>query len=265
MRWFGIGMALLVLAGCSKAPDQDQAGETASKAGGLAFSYRYDVRLPSARISDAQELQAQACERLGARCRITGMAFNVDSSGRASAILDMSVASAIARTFGREGVKRVEAAGGALTGAEIIGKDTVPDIQQADASAADARTDRSEIDKRLAIQGLPAAERSELLTRRAALERQERDNLAAKAATQASVIFTPISFYYAAGSGVGLQAQLSEVANIAYASLSWTITTVLTLLAYLGPPLLLGLLLALAWFHVGRRWFARLFPADRDR
>lgn len=264
MRWFGVGLALLAIAGCSKAPDGQEAGETASRASGVAFSYRYDLRLPSSGISDAQEAQAQACERLGPRCRITGMTFNVDGSGRASASLDMQVASAVARTFGRDGVKRVEAGGGALTGAEILGQDTTPAIAQASASAADARTDRAEIDRRLAIRGLAAAERSELLARRAELDRQQRQSDTDAAATQASLTYTPISFHYAAGSGVGLQARLSEVAGIAYASLIWTVTTVLTLIAYLGPPLLLGLLLALAWFHVGRRWWARLFPIDKD-
>lgn len=261
MRWLGVGMALLVLAGCSKAPDHGEAGDTASNASGLAFSYRYDLRLPSQQIADAQEAQAQACEKLGPQCRITGMAYHVDEAGNASASLDMAVASPLARTFGRDGVKRVEAGGGALTGAEILGADTAPAIQGADINLADSTQDRAAIDKRLALPGLSTAERNELLARRAELDRQRRDSIAAAATARASVLLTPISFQYTAGSGVGLQARLAEAGNTAYASFTWTVTTLLTLIAYMGPPLLLALALALLWHRLGRRWWARLFPA----
>lgn len=264
MRWLCVGMTLVALAGCSKAPDNGAAGDTVSNASSLAFSYRYELRLPSQRIADMQEAQAQACERLGPQCRITGMAYHVDSAGNASASLDMAVASSLARIFGRDGVKRVEASGGALTGAEILGTDTAPAIQGADASLDDTAADRATLDRRLALPGLSPTERSELLARRAELDRQRRDSLNAVATTRASALTTPISFNYAAGSGVGLQARLAEAANVAYASFTWTITTLLSLVAYLGPPLLLLLGLVLLWHRLGRRWWARLFPTTPD-
>ncbi|NTS65377.1 hypothetical protein HRV97_09400 [Sphingomonas sp. HHU CXW] len=96
MRWFGPGvmwgMAVsLALGGCSKVPDGEP-GETTASASGVAFAYRYDFRVPSARIADAQEAQAQACEQLTpARCRITGMTYRLDGSGQVNASLDVAV------------------------------------------------------------------------------------------------------------------------------------------------------------------------------
>lgn len=226
MRWLSVGFACLALTACSKAPDRDGPGETATGASGVAFAYRYDFRLPSSRIADAQEADAQACEQLTpARCRITGMTYRLDGSGQVAASLDVRVAAPIARAFGRRGVKGIEVAGGALGGAEIIGTDAVPAAEAAKADTADAGTDRA----------------------------------AAAVEAQASVSTTPISFTYAAGTGVGLAARLSEAAQAGYLSLTWTLATALTLLAYLGPPLILLFLLALLWRRLGRRWWTRAF------
>lgn len=262
MRWFAVGMGLLALAGCSKAPDNGVAGEAASNASTVAFAYRYDLRLPSNLISDAQEAQAQACEREGARCRITGMTFRVDEAGAVAASLDVKIAASIARAFGRDAVKRTEASGGALVGAEIIGTDTEASIQDAGSKLADARTDQEAINRQLARRDLTPNDRSDLLTRQAELTRQQRESQAAAASARDSTAFTPIHFTYVAGSGVGLQARMLEVAHTAYVSLTWTLTTLLSLLAYAGPPLITVLLLALAWYHYGRKWWARLFPDE---
>ncbi|RDE07081.1 hypothetical protein [Sphingomonas aracearum] len=77
---------------------------------------------------------------------------------------------------------------------------------------------------------------------------------------KASVTTTPITFTYRAGTGTGLAARLEEAAEAGYLSLTWTLATVLGLLAYLGPPAILLLLLALLWHHLGRRWWHRAFP-----
>lgn len=260
MRWLCVGLVSLSLAGCSKAPEGNMPGEAATSASGVAFSYRYGFRLPSDGIADALEAQAQACEQLGpARCRITGMDYRLDGSGQAAASLDTQVTASIARGFGHQGIKRVEAAGGVLAGAEITGTDMVAATETARSTEKAASVDRSAIDRQLARTDLSADARSDLLTRRAELLRTERDGEAAAATAQASLSTTPIHFAYAAGTGVGLKAQLAEAAHAAYASLTWTLVTLLTLLAYLGPPLLLLLLLALLWHRFGRPWWTRLF------
>jgi hypothetical protein len=260
MRWLYVGLVLLALAGCSKAPEGNMPGETVTSASGVAFAYRYGLRLPSAGIADALETQAQACEQLSpARCRITGMDYRLDGSGQATASLDVQVSSSVARSFGHQAVKRVEAAGGALAGAEITGTDGLAATEAAQTAQKDAGVDRSAIDRQLARTDLSADARRDLLTRRAELLRAQREGEAAATAAQASLSTTPIHFDYATGTGVGLKAQLAEAAHTAYASLTWTLVTLLTLLAYLGPPLLLLLLLALLWHRFGQHWWTRLF------
>lgn len=260
MRWLCVGLVSLALVGCSKAPDGNMPGETATSASGVAFAYRYGFRLPSDSIADALETQAQACEQLGPiRCRITGMDYRLDGSGQANASLDVRVTASIARSFGHQGIKRVEAAGGMLAGAEITGTDTVAATEMAQTAQKEAASDRSDIDRQLARTDLSADARSDLLTRRAELLRSQRDGQAAATAAQASLSTTPIRFDYAAGTGIGLKAQLAEAAHAAYASLTWTLVTLLSLLAYLGPPLLLLLILAILWHRFGRHWWSRLF------
>jgi hypothetical protein len=257
-------LACLVVAGCSKAPDRDRAGETVSSAAGVAFSYRYDFRLPSGRIAEAQEAHAQACERLSpARCRITGMTYRLDEAGQANASLDLRLAAPIARTFGRRGVQGIEAAGGALTGAEITGTDTAPLIDAASTTMVDTGADRAELDRQLARPDLTRGMRDDLIERRNALDRVARESRSAMADARESVRTTPVSFTYHAGTGVGLTARLSQAAQDGYASLTWTIGSVLTLIAYLAPPLILVLLIAMLWHRLGRRWWLRAFPADR--
>jgi len=248
MRWLSLGLACLALAGCSKAPDGEGPGETASAASGVVFAYRYDFRLPSGRIADAQEVHAQACEQLTPRrCRITGMTYRLDGSGQVAASLDVRVVAPIARAFGRRSVQGIEAAAGALTGAEIIGTDAASAAEAAKVNPADVSADLADTEKELARSDLPPATRNGLLSD------------AEAAGTQASVSTTPISFTYAAGTGVGLTARLPEAAQAGYLSLTWTLVTALTLLAHLAPPLVLLLLLAVLWHRLGRHWWARAF------
>ena len=192
------------------------------------------------------------------------MTYRIDQSGQAVASLDLDVAAPIARAFGRRAVKGVEAAGGALAGAEIVGTDAEPAIEAAAENAMDASTDRADLEKELARSDLTPAVRSDLIARRAELSRAKRRSSTAADAARASVSTTPMSFTYEAGSGVGLMARLSEAAHDGYVSLTWTIATALTLLAYLGPPLILLFLVLLLWHRYGRRWWSRTFKADYD-
>lgn len=261
MRRLMLGLACLLASSCGKAPDNSGPGDAVAGASGIAFAYHYDFRLPSRLISDAQEVHAQACEKLRAnRCRITGMAYRVDGSGQVSANLDVQVASSLARGFGRTAVGNIERVGGALTGAEITGTDTAAQMDTALQGTTDARDDLAEIDRQLAQSDLAVTIRRDLVARRAELIETRREGARAMTDAEARTSTTPISFNYHAGTGVGLGARLSEAVQAGYASLTWTLGTVLMLLAYLGPPLVLVLLLALFWHRLGRKWWYRAFP-----
>src|SRR5687767_9664278 len=75
-------------------------GIVPTAAPGVAFSYRYGFRLPDANISAAQEAHATACERLGlAKCRITGMTYQLDDRDRVDATLALAIDPLLARGF----------------------------------------------------------------------------------------------------------------------------------------------------------------------
>lgn len=254
MRWLLVGLAGLTLAGCHKAPDasdHDSAAPSGSASSALAFSYAYTVRLPSEQISAAQEHLSQACEQLAPpRCRITGMSYNVDSDGIASASLDVAVASPIARRFGRDGVAAVEAAGGSLAGAQISGTDTLPDADRGADDAGRATADIARIDGQLARGDLTPEERAERTRQRAVADEARRGAADATEQARQAIATTPVSFRYQAGRGVGVSARIADAGQTAVSSLVWTLWIVLTLLAVLGPPVLLVLVAVLIW----RRW-----------
>jgi hypothetical protein len=188
------------------------------------------------------------------------MTYRLDGSGQVSASLDVKVASPVARSFGRTSVETIEHAGGALTGAEITGTDAASEVATAQQDKAAARDDLAETDRQLAQVNLPAQVRQDLLASRSKLIADRRSGAQAEIDAETRVALTPISFAYHAGSGVGLSARLSEAAQVGYASVTWTLGAVLMLLAYLGPPMILLLLLALLWQRLGRRVWNRAFP-----
>jgi hypothetical protein len=257
----GMALMFLSLTSCGQASDSE-IGETATNASGVAFSYAYDFRMPSDHIADAQERHARACEAMARQCRITGMTYRLDGTGQVSASLGVRVAAPIARSFGRSGVRTIEQAGGALTGAEIIGTDAQPELDAGARAVTRGSADLAEVDRRLARADLSADARTALLDRRAALIASDRERAVATQSAQASIQTTPIAFSYHAGSGVGLSARLSEAAQAGWLSLTWTLAGALTLLAYLAPPLALLLLVLLFWRRVARPWWGRLFPVS---
>jgi len=257
MRWLLLGLAVVGIAGCGRAPQE--MGDAAAEATGLSFTYRYGFRLPSDRIADAQDAHARACERLGAaRCRITGMTYRVDDAGTASASLDVRLAAPIARGFGRQGVQAIEATGGALIEAEIGGTDTAAPAAGDARAGTLAAADRDRLERELARPDLPAAERAELRAQLAAATAGTRAADAATAAARLSVDFTPMSFAYRAGRGVGVGAQVADAWGLLAASAATTLGFTLTALAVLGPPALLFFALFLIWHHLGRRLWRRM-------
>jgi hypothetical protein len=257
-------IACLAIAACSKAPDTADVGPdvTGNAVSAIAFSYTYDLTLPTGDIAGLQERHAAACEKLGTdRCRITGLHYTVYSSGEVAADLSMALAAPIARAFGREGVVAAERIGATLSGASIGGSEAATLAGEDELAAGDAATDRAELDRELQRPGLTAAARTELLQRRAALVAQTRAARRDAAATRASIVTAPMTFTYHTGRGTGLFDRLRDAGDAAAASALVTVMTLLTIVATLGPPAIVLLLLFLVW----RRWFRPVWRRIADR
>jgi hypothetical protein len=260
-------LAVLFLAGCSQAPTE-QAGETApgvdvTAAPGVAFSYRYGFRLPAARVASVQEAHAAACERLGiARCRITAMRYTRSEDNDISAMLGFSLAPELARSFGRDGIRGVEAADGTLLDSEITGEDAGARIDQLAQARDAAAADRATIDARSGATSREA--RAELERQRAAATGSEREATAAIAEQRAALAATPVVFDYRSGDairGFDPASPFTRAADLSVASARWTIGTALALIGLALPPLLLALLGLWAWRRVRRLLPGQSAPA----
>ncbi|MFK3889067.1 hypothetical protein [Sphingomonas sp. NPDC079357] len=223
---------------------------------GVAFSYAYLYTLPAANISRVQELHAQACERLGIdKCRITGMTYHVRGPDDVDGSLEMKLAPALARAFGREGTHAVEATDGMLSSAAIKGTDVGTEIAAAEAASSALKQDGKALDQQIAA-NRSDRQRVELTQQRAALESQRRD-LAANVRTQRTLLAsTPLTFEYRAGASIpSLHATtpLMRAADMALASVEATVSFVLQAIAILFAPLLAIALLWLGWRWRGRR------------
>ena len=261
MKLLVTGIALIVLAGCSRAPE-GSAGEpdvAGNAIAGVAFDYSYSLVLPSTRIGDLQEDHARACERLGtARCRITGLRYSVDRQGDVNASLAVKVAASIARTFGRDGVKRAESMGATLTGADISGTDVASEAAITTLQQADLDSDRARITRELARVDLSPRERTELLRQQAALAEPNRAAAAQAATQRESLANTPMTFAYRTGRGTGLIDRFRDAGDTALGSIGLTLAALLWVVAGLGPPFLPLALVFLLWLRWGRRWWGAL-------
>lgn len=258
MRRLSVLLVVSLLAGCGKAPDvaSDEPNVNVTAAPGVAFSYAYFYTLPAANIGRVQELHAQACERLGVdKCRITGMTYNVRGPDDVDGSLEMKLAPALARAFGREGTHAVDAADGMLSSAAIKGTDVGTEIAAAESNASTLAQDRKTLDQQIAATRSDR-QRTELTQQRAGLESQRRD-LAANVRTQRALLAsTPLTFEYRAGASIrSLHATtpLMRAADTALASVEATVSLVLQAIALLFAPLLAIALLWLGWRWRGRR------------
>ena len=266
MRWFILGMGALALASCSKGPE-NSVGEpdiATNALAGVAFDYRYFLTLPSRRISDLQEQHALACETLAGRCRITGLTYRVGSDGDVRASLSVSVAAPIARAFGRDGVKAAEAVGATLTGANITALDVANDAAATATARNDVDAERTRIIGELARTDLKSAERAELLRQQQRATEQARELRDRATTQQDSLTNTPMTFEYQSGRGIGLVSRIGDAGDTAIGSVAMTITAVLWILAALGPPLLVIVIVYLLWRRWGRGWWTTLI-ARTDR
>ncbi|MEP7004447.1 MAG: hypothetical protein ABI810_00590 [Sphingomonas bacterium] len=215
---------------------------------GVAFSYHYGFRLPSASIAAAQEAHAQACEKLGVlHCRITGMRYRLLGENNVEAMLAFKLDPALARGFGKAGIGVVEAARGTLVDAEITGNDAGAEIDRLKIQHARAEDEQKRLDAELAKPKLSQEERAELQRQRAAAAQTISAANDSTAQQRESLADTPMVFDYGSGKavrGFDASAPLTSAADTAIGSAQVTIAILLGLLAYCGPP---GILLLLAW------------------
>ncbi|MGY4398879.1 hypothetical protein ACVWZA_004089 [Sphingomonas sp. UYAg733] len=262
----------LALAACSPAPDRaemsqkDAAMESAPAASqadsaalgiavtaapGVAFTYRYAFRLPSERISAAQEAHAVACEKLGiARCRITGMRYRLLGENNIEAMLSFKLDPAIARAFGKSGIAEVTAAKGTLVDAEITGTDAGAAIDRLTTQRSRASDELHRIDGELARPKLTASERAELQRQRAEIVQNISATDDSRAEQRESLATTPMTFNYESGAairGFDASAPLSSALDTGIGSVQITIAVLLGAIAIFGPPGLIVLLGWLAW------------------
>lgn len=272
MRKYLIGLSILAIAGCSKAPDRGrEADEMASPAAptgiavtaapGVAFTYRYAFSLPATAVAGAQEAHAQACEKLGiARCRITGMQYHLNGENDVSAMLAFKLDPAIARAFGKTGIGLIEAARGKLVDAEITGDDAGGAIRRLSDDGTRAETELQRVDAQLARGDLKAAERAELQSQRGDIARQIASVAAAVTDQRESLATTPMTFDYRSGAairGFDPSAPLTSALDTGIASAQATLAFVLGALAIFGPPAIVLLLLWLLWRRFGRPIWGR--------
>ena len=290
MRWTS-GSALLVLAlaiaGCGGAPQEDRgsrsdqrvvesleepraaqemvsdvasapAGVAVTAAPGVAFNYHYAFSLPAVRIAAAQEEHAAACEKLGiARCRITGMRYQLLGEERVEAMLTFKLDPTLARQFGKEGIAAIQKAEGTLVDAEITGTDAGAEISRLAAERARVQEELARIDRELARTNLPASERAELQRQRAELTQRVEAVQTSSSEQRESLANTPMTFDYRSGRavrGFDAGAPLTSSLDLLAASAQATLAFVLGAIAVLGPPALVLLIGLLVW----RRFRPRL-------
>lgn len=273
----------LALSACGPAPDKREvpsaeADSTAARANydlaespppgiavtaapGVAFTYRYAFRLPSASISASQEAHATACEKLGiARCRITGMRYRLLGENNIEAMLSFKLDPTIAREFGKNAIAQVTTAKGALVDAEITGTDAGAAIDRLTTQRSRASDELRRIDGELAKPKLTASERAELQRQRAEIVQNISATDDSRAEQRDSLATTPMTFDYQSGKairGFDASAPLSSALDTGIGSVQITIAVVLGAIAIFGPP---GLLLLLGWL-AWRRFRPRRRPA----
>ena len=230
------------------------AGIAVTAAPGVAFNYHYGFSLASARIAAAQEAHAQACEKLGiARCRITGMKYQLLGENRVDATLALKLDPLIARQFGKDAIAVAQNAEGTLTEAEITGTDAGSTISAAERQRARAQDEIQRLDGQLATSGLKTEERTTLQQQRAEAARNA--SAAVDTANEAhdSLATTPMVIDYtsdAAVPGFDASAPLKSSLALLIGSAQTTFTFQLGAIALIGPP---GLVVLLGWLG-WRRW-----------
>jgi hypothetical protein len=228
---------------------------------GVAFNYRYSFALAAARVAELQEAHAAMCERLTvARCRITGMRYQVLGPDDIQARLELKLDPSVARHFGREATNAVLQADGMLTENEISGVDAGSQIRQAGTDITRLQADLARIERQLAGRDLEPEERPQLQYQAQQLRDQIRALGDQRQAQQESLATTPMVFNYGSGDlvpGYRPPQSIGEALGKAWGDFKEGGTALLAFLIRAAPWLFALLIIGLAALFVRRRWFAK--------
>jgi hypothetical protein len=225
-------------------------GIVPTAAPGVAFAYNYGFRMPDAAISVAQEAHAAACEKLGlARCRITGMTYELDERDRVDGTLELAVDPLLARSFGRDAIATVEKREGKLRYARITGEDQNPALDEAARREGGANRTIAQLEADLA-KAKDENERVQLREQIRALRVDIQAAQGSAADSEAKIRRTPMTFTYrggAASRGFAGENPATEAWYLFVDSAATLISLVLKVLAIALPWLTLLLLIFLGW------------------
>ena len=233
---------------------------------GVAFNYNYSFALAAQRVAELQERHAAMCEELTvARCRITGMRYQVLGPDDIQARLELKLDPGVARHFGRRATEAVLQADGMLTQNDISGVDVGSQIRQSGTDIERLRADLARIEQQLARGGIGSDERAELQAQAEQLRGQIRALGDQRQAQQETLATTPMVFNYGSGDlvpGYRPPQSLGEALGKAWTDFKEGATALLAFLIRAAPWLFLLFLIGLAALYVRRRWFPKA-PAAR--
>ena len=239
---------------------------------GVAFRFSYDYSLEDGLISKVQEEHAAACENLGvARCRITGLRYQIDDMKQVSGMLQVKIDPRIAREFGKQATALVERNDGTLVTAEFRGDDVGTEITSAQRRQADLQTRIAEMERRLASMNAGDREATQLQVQLDALRRELSGDRAVISQAQQQLATTPLTFnYFGEGSIAGFdQNPIEQSWKLMVESFVFMVGLLFKVLGALLPWALLLALLMLLWRSrpvLGARewWRRRMGIADKD-
>ncbi|HMI41934.1 MAG TPA: DUF4349 domain-containing protein [Sphingomicrobium sp.] len=291
-----VTLALLSAAACSRSDErasdefsgrdaqgarpelQDAAAERAAPgivptaAPGVAFAYHYGFRMPDAAISAAQEAHAAACEKLGlAKCRITGMTYELDDRDRVDGTLEIAIDPLLARGFGRDAIAIVEKHEGKLRYARITGEDQNPLLDEAARREGNANRTIAQLEADL-TKAKDENERVQLREQIRQLRADIQSAQSSSAESEAKIQRTPMTFAYrggAASRGFAGENPATEAWYLFVDSAATLVGFVLKALAIVLPWLVLVLLIAFGWRSrlldpVRRAWRGRSDQSPKE-